>query len=521
MDAVIIGAGPAGLTAAFELLERTRYRPVVLEATSQIGGLSQTFLHHGNRMDIGGHRFFSKSDRVLEWWFRFLPLQALPEDHRSIFYHGHSKDVGGNVLGPDPELDELVMLVRRRRSRIYYLKELFPYPIRLTVHTLLKLGLGRSALILLSYLRAAAFPPKQIDTLEDFFISRFGRRLYETFFKSYTEKVWGVPCRELSAEWGAQRVKSLSIPRALGHSPKRYVRFLGRTDRKAVETSLIEQFLYPKLGPGQMWETVAAEIEHRGGRILKNVQATRIRREGTRVTGVSTDTHLDLPADVVFSTMPIKDLVAAIDPALPDSAREIAGGLVYRDFVTVGLLLPRLALGTVGDGGTVRDNWIYIHDTEVDAGRLQLFNNWSPYLVENSELVWVGVEYFCNEGDELWSRLDAEMVRRTMDELRRLGIVDVESPLDSVVVRMPKAYPAYRGTYGRFGELRKVLDSLENLFLVGRNGMHRYNNQDHSMLAAMTAVDNLVEGRSDRSNLWEVSAEEEEYHESRRSALPS
>ncbi len=520
MDAVIIGAGPAGLTAAYELLDRAQCRPIVLEATPQIGGLSQTVVHRGNRMDIGGHRFFSKSDRVLDWWFRFLPLQASPEGRQAVFYQSKSANANGGRPAPDPEQDDRVMLLRRRRSRIHYRGNLLPYPIQLTPDTLVKIGMDRSLLILLSYLRAAVFPPKQIETLEDFFISRFGRRLYETFFKSYSEKVWGVPCRELSAEWGAQRVKTLSISRALAHAPRRYLSFRGRAERAAIETSLIEQFLYPKLGPGQMWEAVAAEVERRGGRILRNARVIHIRRTGNRVTGVTTGAQGDFRADVVLSTMPIRDLVAAIDPALPDSAREIAAGLVYRDFVTVGLLLPRLALGTVGDRGTVRDNWIYIHDTGVAAGRLQIFNNWSPYLVADPEQVWIGVEYFCNETDPFWNRPDTETVRFTMDELRRLGIIDVESPLDSRVVRMPKAYPAYRGSYGRFGELREILDTFENLYLVGRNGMHRYNNQDHSMLAAMTAVDNLVAGRSNRSNLWAVNAEEEEYHESRPPPVP-
>ncbi len=524
-QAVIIGAGPAGLTAAAELLDRTEYKPIILELTPHIGGLSRTVVHNGNRMDIGGHRFFSKADRVMEWWFRRLPLQAVPDLEQTIFYQGGSRLVSGGPEAPDPAGTDRVMLLRHRSSRIYYRNRLFPYPIRLNLSTLLKLGFLRSFMILASYLRSKVFPPRRIENLEEFFISRFGRVLYETFFKSYTEKVWGLPCTKLSAEWGAQRIKSLSISRAILHALSSMIPWRRSARRDRVETSLIEQFLYPKLGPGQMWETVAAEVEARGGEIRRQTRAVRLVREGRRITAVETESTVTgersrIPAELVFSTMPVRDLVRAMDPG-PDSAlKDVAEGLAYRDFLTVGVLLPRLKMGSVGDKGTVRDNWIYIHDPSVDAGRLQIFNNWSPWMVKDPATVWVGVEYFCSEGDRLWSQPDEAMIAQTVREMRKLGLVGDDVPLDAVVVRAPKAYPAYTGTYGRFDELRDWLDTIDNLLLIGRNGMHRYNNQDHSMLAAMIAVDNLLAGTRDRSNLWQINSEEN-YHETKTAPAPA
>jgi len=525
MNAIIIGAGPAGLTAAYELLTRTSIKPIVLEASSDLGGLSKTVNHNDNRIDIGGHRFFSKSDRVMDWWFRFLPLQKVENSEEAIFYQGGKREVVGSGSGPDPSLEDDVMLLRKRASRIYYLAKLFPYPVQPGLDLALKLGIKRSVAILASYLRVLVFPPRQVKTLEEFFISRFGKKLYETFFKSYTEKVWGVPCRELSADWGAQRVKKLSITKAIWHSLRKVWPFRKVGDRKQLETSLIEQFLYPKFGPGQMWETVAREIIRLGGVIHRNTEVRTVNLQGQRVLSLEAGTRGDpesrtYQADYCISTMPIKELMRAIDPAPPQEMADISEGLIYRDFVTVGLLLDHLRLGQVGDSGTVKDNWIYIHEPSVEAGRLQIFNNWSPYMVKDPERAWVGVEYFCNEGDRIWSRSDAEMIAHTLDELFRIGIIDERRASDAVVVRMKKAYPAYRGTYARFGELRRHLDGIENLYLVGRNGMHRYNNQDHSMLTAMTAVDNIVEGRTDRANIWDVNSEQD-YHEATAKVEPA
>ena len=525
--AVIVGAGPAGLAAAHELLERTSIVPVVLEASELMGGIARTVCYRGNRIDIGGHRFFSKSDRVMEWWLRFLPLQALPQDgdgarQTRIAYQNRWRTVEGDGDGPDPEREDRVMLLRPRRSRIYHRRKLFDYPIRLSPDTLRKLGLWRSVRIGFSYLRAAAFPIKPEENLEQFFINRFGRELYGTFFKDYTEKVWGTPCSEISAAWGAQRVKGLSIAKALAHFARSTLRSLtgrrrsGDVAQKGTETSLIEQFLYPKLGPGQMWDEVARAVREKGGQVLTGWRVEALETSGDRVVAVRAR-HLESgaverrEADWVFSTMPIRELVRALDAPVPADVAAIADGLVYRDFVTVGLLLDRLLL-TEPDGSLIRDNWIYIQEPDVLVGRLQIFNNWSPWMVADPSKVWVGLEYFCDEGDSLWSRSDAELIDLAKTELARIAIADPAAVRDGTVLRMPKTYPAYFGTYDRFDELRQWADGFENLFLVGRNGMHRYNNQDHSILAAMTAVDNILAGRTDKSNLWAVNTEEE-YHE--------
>jgi len=514
--AVIIGAGPAGLTAAYELLERTGATPVILEESDALGGLARTVNHNGNRIDIGGHRFFSKSDRVMLWWFRMLPPEAAGADAFRIRYRGESRELR-TPAGPDPATTDDVLLVRSRKSRIYHLRKLFDYPLRLSARTLANLGALRTLRIGLSYLRARAFPIREERNLEQFFVNRFGRELYRTFFRSYTEKVWGVACTRISADWGAQRVKGLSIRKALFHALARPFR---RRDvaQKATETSLIERFLYPKFGPGQMWEVCARKVEARGGRILRRRRVERLLREGDRITAVvarnletgAEETHA---GDLFFSTMPVKDLVRGIEGA-PVAVREVAEGLVYRDFITVGLLVEGLRIREK-DGTAVRDNWIYIQEPEVRLGRLQIFNNWSPWLVRDPSKVWIGLEYFCDEGDDLWRLDDRAMAELAAGELTRIGILDSPRTLDRTVIRMPKTYPAYFGTYGRFGEVRAWADRFENLFLVGRNGMHRYNNQDHSMLAAMTAVDNLVAGRRDRSNIWDVNTELE-YHEGKK-----
>ncbi len=530
--AVIIGAGPAGLTAAWELLDRTDVKPVVFEATGAIGGISQTVEHNGNRMDIGGHRFFSKSDRVMDWWRNIMPLQGAPA--RDDLALGREVPLaqstrqrplgdGGavDVPAPDPERTDKVMLYRQRLSRIFYLRSFFSYPVSLTLQTMRNLGLVRMARIGISYVWARLFPIREEKSLEDFFINRFGRELYATFFKDYTEKVWGVPCDIIKPEWGAQRIKGLSITKAVIHAVGQLTRRDRSIDQKNIETSLIEQFLYPKLGPGQMWEEVARQVAGGGGEVhLHSEVSGLILRDGAvvgvRVRDARTGQTVDHDCDLVFSTMPIKDLVERVDGEVPAEAQEVAGGLMYRDFITVGLLLDKLLISNETDrptvGGIVPDNWIYIQERDVRLGRLQIFNNWSPYMVADPSQTWIGMEYFCNEGDDLWSMSDADFADFAVAELAKIDICDPADVRDSVVIRMPKTYPAYFGTYDRFDELRRWADGIGNLYLIGRNGMHRYNNQDHSMLTAMTAVDNILAGRLDKANIWDVNAEEE-YHE--------
>ncbi|MFT4979931.1 MAG: protoporphyrinogen oxidase, partial [Myxococcota bacterium] len=410
--AVIIGAGPAGLTAAWELSQRTGLHPIVLEMSSQLGGLSRTVVHNGNRIDIGGHRFFTKVDRVMDWWLDMMPLQQLDEDV-TLTYHNRTRPLPART-GPAPGKDEqAVMLVRPRRSRIYYQGQFFDYPLKLTPETLGKLGLRQTARIAASYGRAM-LRPRPEHSLEDFLINRFGRVLYETFFEEYTEKVWGVPCAEISAEWGAQRIKGLNLKTALEHFLRRLLPG-SPVDiaQKDTETSLIEQFLYPRLGPGQMWETVAERVLAAGGEIRTGWKVIEViaAPDSQQVTGVvarsPSGERVTIEADVVISTMPVQELVRALAPTAPapPAVRAISEGLVYRDFITVGVLADRLRLHDVVDGRQVpiRDNWLYIPEPGVHVGRMQIFNNWSPDLVADPSQAWIGLEYFCTRGDALWS----------------------------------------------------------------------------------------------------------------------
>ena len=530
--AIIIGAGPAGLTAALELCRRSSIRPIVLESSNRIGGLSCTIHYNGNRIDIGGHRFFSKSDRVMDWWTAVMPIEAGEgECEFAIRYQNQERTVSvaanaagrpcSTALADDPDC---VLLVRPRKSRIYFMRSFFDYPLSLSAGTLRRLGLLRTIRIGFSYVRAHLFHRQPEKTLEDFFINRFGRELYRTFFKSYTEKVWGVPCERISASWGAQRIKGLSLRKAVAHFFKKMLSRRRCSDirQKDAETSLIEQFLYPKLGPGQLWEHVADLVEGQGGEIRLGWRVAGLHVETgedgvDRITSVQARTPkgnlVTLKGDYFFSTMPVRELLRAIDVPAPTPVKAIAEGLMYRDFITVGLLVDRLLIAE-RDGSRIKDTWIYIQEPDVLVGRMQIFNNWSPHLVSDPDKVWIGLEYFCNDTDPLWKKPDEEIVRFAIDEVARIGILKAEEVRDSCVFRVPKTYPAYFGTYERFDEIIRYMERYENLFLVGRNGMHKYNNQDHSMLTAMVSVDNILAGITDKSNLWEINTEQE-YHENR------
>jgi len=553
--AVLIGAGPAGLTAALELLRRTDIHPIVLEASDEIGGISRTIRYKGNRMDIGGHRFFSKSDRVMQWWMDLMP-PALDEA-QEISYQGKQRLVtvpahppeepplrGLGPLQHEPEAEDLdlaeelkeqiahedenlvaappvdpdlVMLIRPRKSRIYYLRKFFDYPITLTRQTLENLGLLRTMRVGVSYMKSRVSQITPEKSLEDFLINRFGRELYLTFFKSYTEKVWGTPCDQISAEWGAQRIKGLSLTTAIKHFLKKTFsrKTTGDVAQKGTDTSLIERFMYPKFGPGQLWEHAADQIIAKGGEIRMGWKVDRVHCEGSRIVSIEAVNEAGqretITGDYFFSTMPMKDLVRALDADVPAPVREISEGLEYRDFITVGLLAERLKVRET-DGGLLKDTWIYVQEPDVLLGRLQIFNNWSPHLVADPSKVWIGLEYFCYETDDLWKMADEDLKRFAIAEVAKIGILDAADVSDSHVVRVPKTYPAYFGTYNRFDELKAYTDSFENLFLVGRNGMHKYNNQDHSMLTAMTVVDGLVAGHVDKASLWSINTEQE-YHE--------
>jgi protoporphyrinogen oxidase len=529
--AILIGAGPAGLTAALEFLRRSDVHPIVLEASHEIGGISRTIRHNGNRIDIGGHRFFSKSDRVMNWWMDLMPPEASADTQHALRHQNKQRTLNTTAAGLSPENTDLVMLVRPRKSRIYFLRRFFDYPIKLTADTLGKLGLLRTLKIGISYLRARIFPRKVEKSLEDFLINRFGRQLYLTFFKSYTEKVWGVPCEQISAEWGAQRIKGLSLTTAILHFVKKaFTRSRNQAiQQKGTETSLIEKFLYPKYGPGQLWEHAADLIRNQGGEILLGWRATRLFVEGDMITAVEAVSDSGLrrrfAADYVFSTMPVRELIDAMDTPIPGEVREVSDGLQYRDFITVGLLVDQLTVREA-DGGTLKDNWIYIQEPDVLVGRLQIFNNWSPYMVADPNKTWIGLEYFCYQTDALWKMADEDLKKFAIAEVEKIGILRAADVSDSHVVRVPKTYPAYFGTYDRFHVIREFLDRFQNLYLVGRNGMHKYNNQDHSMLTAMTAVDNILAGVQDKENVWSINTEmeyheEESKQESRASSSPT
>ncbi len=514
---VIIGAGPAGLTAAYELLKYPGFLPVILEKSQDVGGLSKTVNFNGNRIDIGGHRFFSKSEVVMKWWSNILPVQKI-EESQTVSYHGKSTEVSSGE-GPDPDSEDKVMLVRSRLSRIFYNKKFFTYPISLSKDTIRNLGLVRLGVAGLSYIKAVIFPITPEKNLEDFYINRFGRHLYNTFFRDYTEKVWGVPCNKIPADWGAQRVKGLSVAQAIIHSIKKVFQKKNDIYQKGTETSLIERFLYPKYGPGQMWEEVADKVKEKGGEIVFgcNVDSFAFSEESRvcKVIGSMQDgTKQDFDCDFVISSMPVVELIKSMGSSVPKEVGDVASGLKYRDFITVGVLLNKMST-SVSASGMTPDNWVYIQEPYVKVGRIQVFNNWSPYMVKDKNGVWIGMEYFSNEDDEIWRLSELEMKALALKELESLGFASKEEVLDSVVIKMEKAYPAYFGTYDQFDVIRKFTDSIPNLFLVGRNGMHRYNNQDHSMLTAMEAINQIVEHKVEKGRIWDINTEQD-YHESKK-----
>jgi protoporphyrinogen oxidase len=520
--AVIAGAGPAGLTAALELLRRSNIMPLLFEADAQVGGISKTVNYRGNRMDLGGHRFFSKSDWVMRWWQEILPVatdQVDADGALRISYQQQSHDI--TPLSRSAPAGDAVMLVRQRLSRIFYRRRYFDYPLKLNAETLRNMGLVETLRIGLSYTQAQLRRRSPESSLEDFLINRFGDRLYRTFFKDYTEKVWGVPCQEISAEWGAQRIKGLSVTRALVHAVAARFRSPEDTAQKQTETSLIERFLYPKFGPGQMWEEVARRVSARGGEIHMRHRIVALEHDGRTVSAVHVRDDAEgsvrrIACDHFVSTLPVRDLIAMLGPDDEGLVR-IAQRLPYRDFMTAGLLLRRMRPVNAGTAlqapnGMPPDNWIYIQEPDVRIGRMQVFNNWSPALVADPQTIWLGLEYFCREGDELWSLDDARFIDLAAGELEKIGMIERRDVLDGTVVRVPKAYPAYFGEYRHFGVLRAYLDRFANLYPIGRNGMHRYNNQDHSMLAANSAVDAMLKGGDGKASVWTINAEDD-YHE--------
>jgi protoporphyrinogen oxidase len=467
-EVVVIGAGPAGLTTAYALTKRGE--PVtVLEADEVVGGISRTVEREGWRFDIGGHRFFTKVPVVEQLWHEILP----DED----------------------------FLLRPRMSRIYYDNKLFDYPLRAS-NALSNLGVIEAVRCVASYLWAKVRPPKDQSMLEGWVAARFGWRLYRTFFKTYNEKVWGVPASEISADWAAQRIKNLSLVSAVMNA------LLPKRNQKDI-TSLIEEFQYPKLGPGMMWERARDLVEAAGGRVLMKTPVTAIRRADGRAVAVVTardGAQVSYPADHVVSSMPLPELVLAMEPPAPADVQKAARRLSHRDFLTVAVVLPESA--------SFPDNWIYIHSPDVKVGRIQNFGSWSPYLVKEG-MTCLGLEYFVFEGDELWTSSDEDLAALAARELVTLGLAGADQVTAAYVVRMPKAYPVYDEGYKEAVDVLRGWLSAEvpNVHPVGRNGMHKYNNQDHSMLTALLSVENILDGAG--HDVWSVNVEED-YHEEQR-----
>lgn len=511
---IIIGAGPAGVTAAYELLkQKCGMEVIVLEETSAIGGISRTVRFKGNRMDIGGHRFFSKDKSVNDWWQEVMPKQGKPTYDDIVLGRKMPLKEGG----PDPEKEDRVMLRRNRVSRIYYGRKFFDYPIKMNANTIRNMGFVTTMQAGFSYLKSV-FVKKEENCLENFYINRFGRKLYSMFFEGYTEKLWGRHPNEISADWGAQRVKGLSIIAILKDN---FNKMLPNPDTTKVETSLIEEFDYPKLGPGQLWECAASDVEAMGGSIRLNCRVVGVTTNGKQVESVTyvneAGERVTEEADYVISSMPVKDLVAGMNN-VPVSVAEVAVGLPYRDFVTIGLLFKKINLKNETQMKTlsniVPDCWIYVQDAGVKLGRIQVFNNWSPYMVEDpQDNIWIGLEYFCEEGDKYWNMSEEDWVDFGCQELINMGVINSrDEVLDYHREKVKKAYPAYFDTYDRVDEAIEYLSGFENLFCVGRNGQHRYNNMDHSMVTSFETVHNILNGVTDKTNIWNVNTEKE-YHE--------
>jgi protoporphyrinogen oxidase len=464
----IIGAGPAGLTAAY-LLAKGNQEVVVFEKDPQyVGGISRTESYNGYHFDIGGHRFFSKSKEVEDFWTE--------------------------ILGDE-------MLERPRSSRIYYNNHFFSYPL-VAFEALRKLGIFESALCVLSYLKAKAFPVKNPTNFEEWVTNQFGKRLFNIFFKTYTEKVWGIPCNEISADWAAQRIKGLSLSSAIFNAlfkPNKKA-----TDKDKVIKTLIDSFRYPKQGPGMMWEACAEKSKAMGVTLHMNCGVQKIEYTGSNWTVQTTSQGHVTGFDYVLSTAPMRELVANVLPAFPATVAANAAALGYRDFLTVVLICK--------DEDAFSDNWIYIHDPKVKVGRVQNFKSWSPYMVPDPSMACYGLEYFCFEGDGLWTSSNADLIALGKKEIEKIGLTKASAVVDGYVVRQPKAYPVYDQFYkARVDSVRDALANYPGLYLIGRNGMHKYNNQDHSMMTAMLAAKNIIAGK-ELYNLWDVN-EDAEYHE--------
>lgn len=504
---VIIGAGPAGLSCAYKLLkDNKKVSVIIIEADSQVGGISKTVNYHNNRMDIGGHRFFTKNDMVKDLWLDILSLQGAPALDDMILHS--NKKLSNNILA-NPEKMDNVMLIRNRVSRIFYNKKFFDYPVNLNYKTIRNMGFATTCECGISYIKASFIKLKEIN-LENFYINRFGKKLYSMFFRDYTTKVWGRSPSEIDASWGSQRVKGISITKVIID----YFYRLFKLNNKKKETSLIESFYYPKYGPGQFYEELAKRVEKMGGVILKNCNAISINKKYNsikNVTYVCDKKEKTISCDILVSSMPLKDLMLALNN-VDKNVLKVSNNLPYRDFITVGILAKKTNLKNNINNktihGSVSDNWIYVQDSDVKVGRIQIFNNWSPYMVNDPvNTIWMGLEYFCNENDELWNMSDAKMKKFAFSELVQMGICDSNDFIDSTVIRVKKAYPAYFDSYENIDVIKEYINKINNLYCIGRNGTHSYNNMDHSIYSGLVCADMILSGDVDYSKLWNINVD--------------
>ncbi|MDR2709155.1 MAG: FAD-dependent oxidoreductase, partial [Elusimicrobiota bacterium] len=469
--AIIIGAGPAGLTAAYELSKKTDINIVVLEAENCIGGISKTIDYKANKIDIGPHRFFSKSDRVMKTWLELLPFQSAPAKddillNREINFDAY-KYLNLPSSNANPQNTDNCMLERKRLTRIFFLQKFFDYPVSLNFNTIKNLGLARIFKSGFSYLHSVFFKRDE-KSLEDFMINRFGKELYLTFFKDYTYKVWGVKPSQIPADWGVQRIKGISIKKVLWQSLKKIFAINNNSKKKNVEVSLVESFLYPKLGCGQIWQKMADKITGEGVHLNQEVfKVETLDKKITAVFARDKDNNIvKYSGDYFISTMPIKNLIESFDKK-SEQVLEVARGLIYRDFMIAGILVKNLEISNNSKFASYKnripDEWIYIQDREVRAGRMEIFNNWSPYIIKDYEnTMWLGVEYFCNKGDELWSMKDEDFLDFAVKELEKINILKSENVLDKCLIKVEKAYPAYFGTYDKFETVKNFTDKFEN-----------------------------------------------------------
>lgn len=479
---LIIGAGPAGLATAFKLSKKQDIEVTIWEKSDRVGGLSKTLEHLGNLFDLGPHRFFTKNKEVNEFWKSILPQ-------------------------PD-------MLTKNRFTRMFFNNNFFNYPLKLDYQNINKLGFKKGVFIFISYLQAKINPRRPEITLEDFYINRFGKRLYKMFFSGYTEKVWGIPCRNIPKEWGKQRVKDLSLIKMIMD----FFAKIAGSKKKEKQASLISQFSYPKYGAGFFYQTLADKLIKNGVKIELNMELKGLNHEHEKnnsASGQNKDNQeikID-NLDYVVSTMPIDGLIKSLNPAAPNEIRNISDKLPYRSSIIIAILYKELKIKNdtdlITEANIIPDNWIYVQDSSVKLGRISLFNNFSDFMLKDKNLPWMSLEFFCNQGDEFWKKADDELIEIGKNELKKIGLADPENFLTAKVVKVEKSYPAYFGAYAEFPKVKDYLDSFKNLLPCGRNGQHKYNNMDHSIACGFAAADIIINDKKDKTALWSVNTDNE------------